>query len=225
MSCDIHLYIERRLEGRWINADIWRVSPFWEPEDPGSEEFYRESAFLGQSYDLFAILADVRNYGDEPIEPISSPRGLPPDVSPTVARGCNHPDLHSHSWLTLAELRAYDWATPIPQQQRLDVQEFYELLVYGHPLTRGLASLPVDSVTISPEELEALLPAIFEDPNAPRYVTDARWTQPAHELVEDFLTSTLPRLEAVRRGDDIQWYTANPEVTDEEVRIVFCFDG
>ena len=63
-----------------------------------------------RDYALFAILADVRNGLDE-FTPIAEPRGVPDDASPeyraevAVWSG----DGHSHSWLTLKELQAYDW--------------------------------------------------------------------------------------------------------------------
>ena len=46
------------------------------------------------------------------VAPIAEPRGLPDDCDPRV-RACSNywgADGHSHSWLTLSELTAYDWA-------------------------------------------------------------------------------------------------------------------
>ena len=118
MSCDIHAYVEVRREGKWeyipIESDWqknWRKR-YLEDEDGGIAELD-----IGRNYDLFAILAGVRNgrgfagcdTGDG-FNPISKPKGLPEDVSPEVARKSEEwgVDGHSHSWHTLADLLAYD---------------------------------------------------------------------------------------------------------------------
>lgn len=79
---------------------------------------YREEFYEGRNYNLFAILADVRNgrgfagvKTGEGFRPIAAPRGLPADVSATVKARSDRwgGDGHSHSWFTVAELDAYDW--------------------------------------------------------------------------------------------------------------------
>lgn len=108
MGCDIHCYVERREKnGEWTSAEKWskrqRISaPYLE----------------NRNYDLFAILASVRNgHGFAGVKtgsgfvPISPPRGLPADTSPQVrAEGERwEGGGHSHSHLTVAEIMAYDW--------------------------------------------------------------------------------------------------------------------
>lgn len=85
MGCDIHALVEcKTKDGRWISCgavDIWR------------------------NYDLFALLGDVRNSGD--VKPLSRRRGVPPDASGGYRDLVEMwgADGHSHSWLTLAELK------------------------------------------------------------------------------------------------------------------------
>jgi len=99
MGCDIHLYVERRTDSGWEHvpdhSDDWRDDLNW---------------YSRRNYYLFAILADVRNEG-RGINPIDSPRGLPPDVTSGVDADCVEwgSDGHSHSYLTVAEVLAYDW--------------------------------------------------------------------------------------------------------------------
>jgi hypothetical protein len=85
MGCDIHLFVERKNNGQWHGEemDCWR------------------------NYDLFSVLAGVRNYGDN--EYIDVPRGLPDDISPEAAEAASRwgDDGHSHSYFTLDELRAW----------------------------------------------------------------------------------------------------------------------
>lgn len=119
MGCDIHFYVERKVDGKWLSADRWTPNEY--ANDEGEPPFcveYHDHFYTGRNYSLFGILANVRNgvgfagcdTGDG-FKPIAMPKDLPSDVSPEVKAesdrwGC---DGHSHSWFTLAELRAYDW--------------------------------------------------------------------------------------------------------------------
>jgi len=120
MGCDIHLYVEKRDEnGKWVSADTWTPDD-WAAKE-GKDQFvvsFENRFYVDRNYDLFAILADVRNgYGFAGIDtgdgfiPIADPRGLPFDVTLAVhaegdAWDC---DGHSHSYFTVAELKAYNW--------------------------------------------------------------------------------------------------------------------
>lgn len=100
MGTDIHMWVERATPYGW--------------EAVGVEGEYYDGA---RSIPLFALLADVRisstwDYSDS--KPIAEPRGLPDDLSETVAnymgpRSDWDGSLHSHSWYTLGELLLYDW--------------------------------------------------------------------------------------------------------------------
>ena len=59
MGCDLHLHTEVKINGKLHHY--------------GSHRPHR-------NYDLFAKMANVRNY-DEEIEPISLPKGLPEDIT------------------------------------------------------------------------------------------------------------------------------------------------
>jgi hypothetical protein len=89
MGCDIHSYAEKQVNGKWESLDF---SPFdW------------------RSYGLYGFLAGVRNYSDVP--PLAAPRGLPRDVSAHVQEEADgwDSDGHSHSWLSVEELSAFDY--------------------------------------------------------------------------------------------------------------------
>lgn len=100
MGCDIHIKVERRVDGAWQDVPWKGVLP----ED-----------FDGRNYDLFGVLADVRNgtWGEE-MPTIAQPRGWPKD-SPTDGEndGDGWCGDHSFSWVTLAELQAYPWDTVV----------------------------------------------------------------------------------------------------------------
>lgn len=98
MGCDIHVHLERRDDqGRYVEI----------PQHPYDYP-------LGtRIYTRFAFLAGVRNWAN--IVPLSSPRGLPYDVSATVRQQSDDWDIdgHSHSWLTVNELLTFDYDQPL----------------------------------------------------------------------------------------------------------------
>ncbi len=76
------------------------------------EWFCAGEIYVERDYELFAVLANVRD--DYPAPPISKPRGVPNDAS-SAYRGFKAQvsrqlpgAVHSHSWVTLAELLDYD---------------------------------------------------------------------------------------------------------------------
>jgi len=106
MGCDIHLFVETKdPAGGWVSRDIWL--PRDEDGIIDAEDLYEPN----RNYDLFAILANVRNRSIDPLTPINGPRGFPDDASPEVREAYEwwDPDGHSHSWFTLRELLDFDW--------------------------------------------------------------------------------------------------------------------
>jgi hypothetical protein len=101
MGCDIHIYVEHRVEGEWR---LLEEVPLWTSVDGKTTNTYST-----RDYDLFGILADVRNGSGHP--PISESKGLPTDVSPSLraAYKAEGEYLHSASYLTLAEIVRYNW--------------------------------------------------------------------------------------------------------------------
>lgn len=92
MGTDIHMIVQKRgANGKY--------------QDPPAVNL----AYVDRNYDLFGVLADVRNgtWGEN-VTPISYPRGFPPDFN---ASAIEYHDLgeHSFSWLTIEELESYDW--------------------------------------------------------------------------------------------------------------------
>lgn len=101
---------------RWVEIDE-EIFPsgYYDPTSsyaPFKQEF-TSKPLDNRNYTLFALLADVRNgrgfagvrTGDR-ITPLSDPRGVPTDASYGWLATVDSwgPDLHSHTWFTLAEL-------------------------------------------------------------------------------------------------------------------------
>ena len=115
MGCDIHLYVERKVPAiGWVSLG--------EPEALG-----------GRNYNVFSVLANVRNgYGFAGVptgsgyKPISEPRGLPDDVTEEVKAASDRWDCdgHSHSWLTLREILEYDYSQETTHQGVIPFEVF-----------------------------------------------------------------------------------------------------
>ena len=117
MGCDIHLHTEVFKDGTWRCLDDIVKNPDF-GEEFESEYYVREYFIkLYRNYELFALLANVRNYGSFKNKPISEPKGLPNDVSDNVGIESEKwgIDGHSHSYHTLADLLI--WWKDAPKNQ------------------------------------------------------------------------------------------------------------
>jgi hypothetical protein len=112
MPTDIYDYAEIRQGGVWGKVGDAFDNPFFDPNHAAGEDNkpLEDHPLVWRSYQAFAFLADVRNYRE--VEPISKPRGLPPDVSAEVAaeaarwRGNG---AYGHSWTSLRDLVEHKW--------------------------------------------------------------------------------------------------------------------
>ena len=128
MGCDIHTRFERRrVDGTWevlvdptpdeqgLRYQGWRASDALASGRPVPPVFVE---FHDRNYNLFSILANVRNgsgfagvkTGDG-YEPISDCRGIPADASPEYQELVEqwNGDGHSHTWVTLDEILDPTW--------------------------------------------------------------------------------------------------------------------
>lgn len=99
MGCDIHLYRERFINGRWESIDKWA-----DHYGEGETVHYKDRAYSGRNYDLFGLLAKgVRREFDVSFVP----RGMPLQCDPRIQKIMDGwgEDGHNHSYLYLQELR------------------------------------------------------------------------------------------------------------------------
>jgi hypothetical protein len=239
MGCDIHFYVEVRKDDQWISVDDWTKD-----NDDGRKYGYvdyRKAFYSGRNYDLFAILANVRNgYGFAGVDtgsgfiPIAMPKGLPVDVSLEVKQCAEYWDAdgqdgHSHSWHTLADLLAYDWTQTSERRGVIDIVTFQKWESWGRGEGKdpdgwsGSVSGP-DVQILSEEEARQRIEAVKTAHNAsdwdvrdylkqdmPYVYVKAAWTQPYYKCCLNFWGTVIPRL--LRLGKP------------EDVRIVFWFDN
>lgn len=157
MGCDIHCVCEVRENGIWKKVDEpvfknYYYYGLWNLDNKLNYAEYIDKPIVEREYSLFSILAGVRNYNR--ITPIDYPRGLPYDISKESQKyfdifedAEDFPVLHSHSFLTLEEIKEYDWDIPI--MAWVDEQTLNEVEVKAKDLWFYVTNLP---------KLEGLIP-------------------------------------------------------------------
>jgi hypothetical protein len=196
VGCDIHYVWEVKRDGKWVEAPT-------QPE-------------LDRNYRLFSVLANVRNgYGfagsdtGDRITPIAMPRGMPGDSTLEANAKEWDCDGHSHSWLTLAEMLAYDWDAPAGNGRGwLSAEQFREWDGKSSPesWSGGVSGPGVTHVGI-----EYMRKLIAEGrPIAPHTYTQVSWPRTARSAVGGYYDSIM---------------SAKALGNPEDVRLVFFFDN
>lgn len=257
MGCDVHMYAEILVPKMYPAAanGTPRIGFEWMPvhrqvvvEDSWqSQRVLVEEWYGGRNYHDFAILADVRNYSE--LTPLAAPKGIPEDASYPIRSEIEQwgIDGHSHSYLTLAELRASPayWEGTYLQKGfvKKDVAEKYrETGETPQTWSGGVWGGGEDEYEeISWEEsyksrsyvYENLIPALSELKRilfrmVPHEVAqawpDAELVYPQAtppEPVEDLPDEDLPEAAEAPQRVKTNYYHA----TDEDIRIVFFFDN
>jgi hypothetical protein len=229
MGTDIDLFVEKRNSaGKWelmfpapeLSEQLhgeWGAKRSYGPDHLPGWAWYS-----GRNYELFGLLAGVRRDIEAPWE---HHRGIPKD-SPLNEGELGRSDGHSHSWISLAELKAYDWGTAHPLSGWMSASDYKYFKDNGNwsSYSQGVGGGGIKKVTN--EELDKL----FEDgtlieathPQKPdtkiwksaddttSYYTFVEWTEPMEKVCGFFVNKTLPEIEKL--GDP------------EDIRLIYWFD-
>jgi hypothetical protein len=213
MGCDIHIFAEvkNKETNKWEKVGNVFKSCFDHVKE------LQDEPYEGRNYDLFAILADVRNgrgfagvKTSEGFNPISEPRGLPEDVSNDVNERSESwdSDGHSHSYFTVQELLDYDWNQITMKRGYISLQQYNVLKESGEKWpdswSGGVAGHNI--VCIDEHEVEG-----YQFENDKKYYINYHWTITYKESADFFHDTTIPTL--------LQLGSPN------NVRIVFWFDN
>ena len=238
MGCDIHMWAEikkkpnnpeakpewrtvaREFKSKYYREDETATYiTYGEGKEFGSyedNEILTDHPYEGRNYNVFAILANVRNgrgfagvdTGDGFV-PIAEPRGIPEDASDyykhqVEAYGENG---HSHSYLTLQELLDYDWhGQSTVHRGWVNLENYRIYKETGKPkewfgeVRGGLVK------HVANEDME--LPGVDE-----YTYTQVEWRETYAESAKDFLEA-LEKLKEISKRKDVL-----------DVRIVFFFDN
>lgn len=238
MGCDIHMWAEiKKIHANKDYPPTWETvgamfkseyhrkgeTPTVDVDGFTWNELLTQEPYSGRNYDLFAILADVRNgvgfagcdTGDS-VEPMDNPRGIPSDASEFYKKQSEKwgIDGHSHSFFTLDELLAHDWDKFKVKRGVVGLEEYKVFKKNGKPesWSGGVDGYSVKMV--SNEEMDEFIAGTKTVEQDKHYYTTIEWTITHREMVGSFYTKTLPALQKLAKHKDVAG-----------VRIVFFFDN
>lgn len=240
MGCDIHLFVEANIKGRWRR--LFPPEWYWDEVDRSVNfpdwlaewrEKRRRYVWYGdRNYDAFAILADVRNAvgfagvqtASHRLVPLSEPRGWPPDVGIEVmARRADVVDEddesgdvtdgdHSHSWCTLQELLEYDWEQVVEHTGYVEATEYLRWKQHKRPASWCGGVSGRDVRIVSNSEMERLIAA----GDTQWVYTEVTWVETYADAAGRLYSKLIPAL--VKIAEDMG-------VGPEDVRLVYSFDS
>jgi hypothetical protein len=226
MGCDIHSYAEIKKDNKWEKLGNVFPNEYYRKEEEGDGNEWNvpfvDHPYNSRCYNLFAILADVRNgrgfagipTGDG-FTPISEPKGLPDDVTPEVREESDEwdSDGHSHSWFTLKELQDYNWMQTTKSYGVVDVVTYKKWKETGEPPNNYCGDISGSNVvTVSNEELDMRIKSKLLN-NGVDYYTRIEWGTTYKDAVDPYFFDTTMKVLAE--------LSPNPE----DIRIVFWFDN
>lgn len=250
MGADIHLWVEKNTNGKWDTtkgmnvSDLnWYQSMLVENKGKGeasqynhlSEEYLLERVeeakkpvddwlYSGRNYNLFAILANVRNGRGfagikigEGYNPISMPKGVPSDASSTYQKEVEdwNGDGHSHSYFTLKELKEYDWNQATVLYGVVPEDYYKELKESGESPTSYAGGVSgKDIEVVSEEQMEIILSGLIERDESIKYYVRMQWGVTYKDVAQGFYEDSIKALEELSESKN-----------QDDVRIVFFFDN
>jgi hypothetical protein len=224
MGCDIHMSYEIKKDGAWETLD-WKAPYIKGTNTDGSlnldyDKLFDDPLYVHRNYDLFAILADVRNgrgfagiQTGEGFNPISEPRGLPEDLSQSIREDSDswNADGHSHSWLLLSEVVNYDYDQTTTQYGMVGETEYKEWLAKGKPNSWSGGVGGPNVVHITNGQMDEIIADETQKTEGNHYYTRVEWQETYRDAVGPHWFALMKNLEE-RFGID-------------NVRLVFWFDN
>ena len=246
MGTDIHMAAEVRENGKWrlVTECVFPHYDYFKSDTEKGKWELRISdertfrPYDDRNYDLFAMLADVRNgtgfagcITGEHINPISEPKGYPEDMCDALKSDIDEhlwdskeygkrPHLsneHSGSYLTLKELLEYDWQQTHRTIGFLSQKGYAESIYRGKRPETWCGDIGGGRVKkVSEEDMKRIIEGTYPvDPEKEYYVQCVFPGQTYAEKAGEFYELTIPALKAlIPEGG-----------TEEDVRIVFDFDS
>lgn len=217
MGTDIHMIAEVRKDRVW-HTILNKIFVEWE-----GTKFEKETCvpYGDRNYNLFAILADVRNgigfaglRTGERFNPISEPKGYPEDMCEYSEEFLSYE--HSASWLTLKEIFDFDWNQMHRNYGIVSEEDYKETIMQGRYPTFWCGDISGDKHVVIPEsEMVDLIQGLIPHEEGKHYYTGCYFNPlPYSDYAEDFLEA-MEKLKIFVPENG----------TLEDVRIVFDFDS
>jgi len=232
MGTDIHFYVQKRHPEKpeeWVfmeaPAPTEEFDIKWE-KDHGDKDWFRRSWYSSRNYNLFAILANVRNgagfagldTGDGFQTMTSELRGLPDDFEVTKWMRKHDDPEHSHSlnWVSLKEVLEFPWKD-LETNHRGWVGEgefktWLESKQKGpNSWSGGISGRSVRHVDVG--MMTNIVQGKLTREEGISYYCKLEWAETYWESCQFFCETVLPQLEELADGDP------------SSVRLVFWFDS
>lgn len=216
MGCDIHVFVERKINGVWTHVPE-SLGPISHLYTIHNMDYFNERTWRPErNYQLFAILANVRNYG-KAIVPLSSPRGIPNDVSNYVKKQSDDFDMdgHSHSYFLISELLQFKKTNKLEFRTYLNINQYEKFLdganINSLNIDWSLSRELDDYKLLSNDDMKELVNNIvlLDDNN---YLTAIDSYEPLDKCQLSFFDYYLPEMAKL---------DSNPK----NIRVVFWFDN
>lgn len=237
MGTDIHMACEVRRNGKWgLVTDRVFKNPWYRPDSESSwaKEEYTNVPYDCRNYNLFAILADVRNgrgfagcKTGETFNPISTPKGYPEDMCDELKGDINYYDYderagflsneHSASWLTLKELLDYDWNQIHRSYGCVHENQYRDFVMKGeHPECWSGGIGGSSMIHLSEDEMVDLIQGRYTREEDKQYYTECYFVPETYkDKAGGFYDDVIPVLQRLIPDGG----------TTEDVRLVFDFDS
>lgn len=219
MGCDIHIGIQVQApDGTWQHVP-WQRSLYKHEVESGAKPLdpangvIAPQGFDGRNYDLFGILANVRNgygfagtdTGDE-WPSIAADRGLPDDADaehipedPRYIDDGEYRDLgdHSFTWVSLDELKAFDWDGVVRAQR--GIVEASKDPGVGNKPSEWCSGISGPDVVVYRSRDEYRFAAKAKMlPKSPHIKIE--WNESARSATGDWAGDVIPWLESIAAG-------------------------
>lgn len=224
MGTDITMYAEVHKNKKWtkVGSVFKNLRYNKERELNKWNQPYTDHSYNGQNYDLFAILANVRNAtgiaGGRTtcgFNTISVPKGLPEDISNEVKELLTN-DGYANSYYTLKELKDYNWNQEITHVGVISEAQYIEMKKnQENPHSWSENTFGWDVVVVSPDTMDKILNKTISRNSRIKYYVKLKFFASTYkECCAQFLENTIPALEELVPANG----------TAEDVRIIFNFD-
>lgn len=215
MGTDIHIRAEVRKNGKWelVDKPVFKSC---------HDDKLTVEPFDGRNYNLFAMLADVRNANEGDVDyiaPISEPKDWPQDMSEGLKKewGCYIDDdwIFAKSYLTLKEILDYDWNRTHRDVGFISRREYENSIMKGeHPSCWSGDVCGGTVVHVSEDDMRKIIREQIDSKGIEFY---CKCTFPGETYAQTccfFYEEVIPVLKSLIPEDG----------TSEDVRIIFGFD-
>ena len=219
MGCDIHLYLEHRINGAWESCATWTEDKY----TPGQLSVdYDHQIFTDRNYHLFSLLAGVRSEDDT--APIIAPKGFPDDACALLVKEYQNDGGHTPTWITLAEFMAVDWQQPMHYEKSVEFGAYARWnswdRAHGESPSGGWCSWTSVKTITEAEAAPIIADHLAKGGNLHDFkhagymgelYVRCKWSVPRYRVAERFIAKVITRMFALGKPDD--------------VRAVFWFDN